>query len=875
MPTSTDIRKKFLNFFKAKNHLIVPSAPIVVKNDPTLMFTNAGMNQFKDIFLGNSKPQSSRISDTQKCLRVSGKHNDLEEVGVDTYHHTMFEMLGNWSFGDYFKEEAIDFAWELLHQEYGITADRLYVTVFEGDESDGLSADNESVEFWRRYLPQDRILLFDKKDNFWEMGDTGPCGPCSEIHVDMRSDEERQSVNGATLVNTEHPEVIEIWNLVFIQYNRSADGQLEDLPQKHVDTGMGFERLCMVLQDKRSSYNTDVFSPLIAELERLTGYTYGNDAATDIAIRVIVDHIRAIVFTIGDGQLPSNTGAGYVIRRILRRAVRYYYNFLDRSEPTLVHLIDILSRQFGDVFEEIKAQKDFIKNVVEEEEISFLRTLENGLARLESLMGKAKDELSGNAVFELYDTYGFPVDLTRLIAQENNISIDEAGFAKSLEEQRIRSRQAATIESGDWIVLNEANELKFTGYDSLETSTRVIKHRQVTEKKKEFTQLVLQETPFFAESGGQAGDRGIIETEAGILEVVDTKKENDLIIHYLKGKREIVGTQVTAKVHASNRSLSCKNHSATHLLHAALKQVIGDHVEQKGSFLNANHLRFDFSHFSKMSAEEVQQVEDIVNERIFANIQLAEHRHMPKEEALNMGANALFGEKYGDTVRVVIFDPEYSIELCGGTHVHSTGEIGLFKITQETSVAAGVRRIEAITGPAALDFLNKAIRSLQAVKQSLGNVQDPLVAVDGLVKENATLKKQLDTFERQQWNGIKEELQNNATAFGKINLVVEKVSNLSADGIKKIAFDLKQTCEPVIGLIGADHNEKALLGLVISESLIKEYELDAGKLIKSFSKHIRGGGGGQPFFATAGGQSTEGIDAALAEARSYFENILK
>ncbi|MCP4123702.1 MAG: alanine--tRNA ligase, partial [Bacteroidetes bacterium] len=700
--TSSDIRKKFLDFFKSKGHAIVPSAPIVVKNDPTLMFTNAGMNQFKDMFLGTLAPKDDRVADTQKCLRVSGKHNDLEEVGVDTYHHTMFEMLGNWSFGDYFKKEAISFAWELLTEVYQIDKEKLYITVFKGDQADNLEADQESVAFWKDLIPAERILYFDRKDNFWEMGDTGPCGPCSEIHVDLRSDADRRAKPGAELVNMDHPEVIEIWNLVFIQYNRQKDNSLVELPNKHVDTGMGFERLCMVLQNKISSYDTDVFSPMIRKVEELSGIKYGADLKTDIAIRVVVDHIRAITFTIADGQLPSNTGAGYVIRRILRRAVRYYYNFLGRNEATLVYLVDILVDQFGAVFPEVKKQQSFIHKVVEEEEKGFLRTLESGLGRLDALLKQHRETLPGDVVFELYDTYGFPADLTRLIAGERGRSIDEKGFEKALQTQRERSRKAATSESGDWNVLAQSNEVTFTGYDSLLESTRILRHRTVKDKKSTCTQVVLEHTPFYAESGGQQGDKGTIEFDGKRLEVFDTKKENELIVQYIKGEPEIPTGEVAAIVNTKNRKLTCQNHSATHLLHAALKQVLGSHVEQRGSSLNAKHLRFDFSHFSKMTGEEINEVERLVNEKIFEGVELNEKRNVPKDDAFEMGATALFGEKYGDKVRMIIFDKDYSIELCGGTHVHKTSEIGLFKITHEAAIAAGIRRIEAVTGPEAV-----------------------------------------------------------------------------------------------------------------------------------------------------------------------------
>ncbi len=874
MLTSKEIRNQFLSFFEKKQHAIVSSAPIVVKDDPTLMFTNAGMNQFKDVFLGNKKYSSSRVADTQKCLRVSGKHNDLEEVGVDTYHHTMFEMLGNWSFGDYFKKEAIAYAWELLTEVYKIDKDRIYITVFEGDKEDNLEADNDAIEFWKEWVKEDRILLFDRKDNFWEMGEVGPCGPCSEIHVDLRSEEDRKKVDGASLVNMDHEEVIEIWNLVFIQFNRKSDGALVNLPNKHIDTGMGFERLCMVLQGKISSYDTDVFTPTIQKLEEITEMQYGESRATDIAFRVIVDHLRAITFTIADGQLPSNTGAGYVIRRILRRAVRYYYNFLNRSEPTLVLLLDIVVDQFGSVFPEVEKQTDFIKKLIEEEEKSFLRTLSSGLKRLQTLLEQSDNkQLKGEDVFTLYDTYGFPLDLTKLIASENNYEIDEVGFEKALAKQKSNSKEDAEKDIADWIVLNEGDEVSFTGYNTLEETTIILKYRQVTEKKNTFTQVVLEKTPFYAESGGQQGDKGVLELNGASIQVFDTKKENDLIIHFVKGSPVLTSEAVVAKVNAKNRSLSCKNHSATHLLHAALKEVLGEHVEQKGSSLNAKHLRFDFNHFSKVTDEELKSIELIVNNKIFDGVDLDERRSVIKDEALEMGANALFGEKYGDKVRVIKFGQ--SVELCGGTHVQNTAAIGLFKITQETAIAAGVRRIEAITSLEALNFVNKQIETLNEVKLALNNSVEPVKTVHTLVADSKSLKKKLENFERLQWQTLKTTLKDEVVNIGNTSLIVQSVGEVSADGLKKISSDLKNEFGNLVILLGAENNGKAFLALTISENLVKDHDFHAGKLVKAFAKHIQGGGGGQPFFATAGGKSIEGIPHALEAGKQYFENLLK
>ncbi|HEV8504487.1 MAG TPA: alanine--tRNA ligase, partial [Chitinophagaceae bacterium] len=791
MMTSSEIRQKFLDFFKSKGHVIVPSAPIVVKNDPTLMFTNAGMNQFKDYFLGNKQPAHKRVADTQKCLRVSGKHNDLEEVGVDTYHHTMFEMLGNWSFGDYFKKEAIEWSWQLLTEVFKIPADRLYVTVFGGDEKEKLPKDDEAVNEWKKYIAKDRILLFGRKDNFWEMGDTGPCGPCTEIHVDCRRDEEREKVEGKKLVNTDNPQVIEIWNNVFIQFNRLKDGSLESLPAKHVDTGMGFERLVRVLQDKTSNYDTDVFTGLIEATEKLTAKKYTNTGnKQDVAFRVIADHIRAIGFTIADGQLPSNTGAGYVIRRILRRTVRYYFSYLDYKQPLLCQLMPLLAHQFENVFPELQKQIDFVGKVVKEEEEAFLRTLDKGLKRIDDIVRSASKNkmITGRDAFELYDTYGFPIDLTRLIASENNLAVDEKGFESEMQQQKSRSRAATAIDTGDWIVLNDSTN-SFVGYDTLETKTKVLKYRKVKAKGKESYQIVLETTPFYGESGGQVGDTGklIINKEELIIE--DTKKENELIIHFAGSIPANLSGEVNAIVDGTKRRNTAWHHTATHLLHAALRKVLGTHVTQKGSLVNAEHLRFDFSHFARMTDEEIAEVEELVNEKIRDNIPVV-IKHMSKEEALKLGAMALFGEKYGDTVRVVIIDPVYSIELCGGTHVGATGDIGFFKITSETAVAAGVRRIEAVCGKLADEYVNEEFKMVNTIRQSLKNPADLSKAIENVLSENAELKKKIEKLQANQLDAIKKELIQKAVKLNGTTFIGEIVEVGNADALKKLCFDL-------------------------------------------------------------------------------------
>jgi alanyl-tRNA synthetase len=853
--TANEIRQAFLDFFKSKGHTIVPSAPIVVKDDPTLMFTNAGMNQFKDFFLGNKIPLYGRVADTQKCLRVSGKHNDLEEVGVDTYHHTMFEMLGNWSFGDYFKREAISWSWELLTDIYKIPADRLYATVFEGDAKEGLPASTIALAKWKELLPAEHIIYGNKKDNFWEMGDTGPCGPCSEIHVDCRPDDERRKVPGHLLVNKDHPQVIEIWNNVFIQYNRKKDGTLEPLPATHVDTGMGLERLVRVLQGKSSNYDTDIFTGTIAATEKLTGKKYdGSDTKQAIAFRVIADHIRAISFTIADGQLPSNTSAGYVIRRILRRAVRYYYSYLEYKQPLLTQLIPTLAMQFGDVFPELQQQADFVSKVVKEEEEAFLRTLGKGLRRIDDIITIAPSKtIAGTDAFELYDTYGFPADLTRLIAAENGFTIDEKGFEAEMQKQKSRSRAATTIDAEDWIELKPGSN-KFVGYDSLETKTQVIKYRKVKAKGKELYQIVLETTPFYAESGGQVGDRGELIINNEELIITDTKRDNDLIIHFTESIPAELSGEVVAKVNASKRKNTELHHSATHLLHAALRRVLGTHVTQKGSLVNEEHLRFDFSHFSKVSDAEMAKVEAIVNDKIRENIPVV-IKSMPKAEAIQLGAMALFGEKYGDVVRVVIIDPNYSVELCGGTHVGATGELGFFKLTNESAIAAGVRRVEAVCGRQAEEYVNKQLGLIDTIKEALKNPKDLLKSVENLQEENNRLTKQLEMLEARQLVGIRNELLQKDEIINGVNFVGDIVEVSSADALKKLCFDLKNHLRDHVAVLCVNLGGKPFVAVGISETVVASKNLDAGKIVKEhISPLIKGGGGGQKTLATAGGQ---------------------
>ncbi|MBU6177409.1 MAG: alanine--tRNA ligase [Bacteroidetes bacterium] len=868
--TSGEIRQAFLDFFRSKGHTIVPSAPIVVKNDPTLMFTNAGMNQFKDYFLGNKKAPYSRAADTQKCLRVSGKHNDLEEVGVDTYHHTMFEMLGNWSFGDYFKNEAIDWSWQLLTEVYKIPKDRLYATVFEGDAKEGLPPSSIALKKWKEILPDQRIVFGNKKDNFWEMGDTGPCGPCSEIHVDCRSDEERKKIPGEQLVNKDHPQVIEIWNNVFIQYNRKKDGSLEPLPATHVDTGMGLERLVRVLQGKSSNYDTDIFSGTIQQVEVITGKKYdGSDTREAVAFRVLADHIRAISFTIADGQLPSNTGAGYVIRRILRRAVRYYYSYLGYKQPLLAQLVPVLANQFENVFPELKQQGDFVTRVVREEEEAFLRTLEKGLRRIEELISASAGTIAGAAAFELYDTYGFPIDLTRLIASEKGLTVDEKGFEDQMKKQKDRSRAATAVDAADWVVVKEgANQ--FVGYDSLETNTNVLKYRKVTAKGKEAYQWILEKTPFYAESGGQVGDKGHLIFGEESIEVIDTKKDNDLIVHVTAAMPAAVSATVTATVNADNRLETTLHHSATHLLHAALRQVLGTHVAQKGSMVHAANLRFDFSHFAKMTSAEISAVETIVNEKIRANIPVV-IKSMSKDEALKLGAMALFGEKYGDVVRVVIMDPTYSVELCGGTHVGATGQLGYFKITGETAVAAGVRRVEACCGKQAEFFLNEQLQLLDTIKESLKNPKELLRAIEQLQTDNSDLKKQLEVLENRQLRELSKSLVREIETVNGIAFLGKQIAVDNPDALKKICTELKALHSDHVAVLTAIIEEKSYVAVSVAESLVQSKGLDAGKIIKEkIAPLIKGGGGGQKTLATAGGQQVDQMPAVLAAIKALL-----
>ncbi len=884
MMTASEIRQHFLDFFKSKQHTIVPSAPIVVKNDPTLLFTNAGMNQFKDYFLGNKKAPSNRVADTQKCLRVSGKHNDLEEVGVDTYHHTMFEMLGNWSFGDadnpsvgYFKAEAIAWSWELLTEVYKIDKDRLYVTVFEGDANEGIPASSVALAEWKKIVQEERIIYGNKKDNFWEMGDTGPCGPCTEIHVDCRSEAEIAATPGRDLVNKDHPQVIEIWNNVFIQYNRKKDGSLEPLPAKHVDTGMGFERLVRVLQKKQSNYDTDVFSGTIQATEKITGKKYtALDDKESVAFRVLADHIRAISFTIADGQLPSNNGAGYVIRRILRRAVRYYYSYLDYKQPLLFQLLPVIAQQFEDVFPELIKQQEFVAKVIKEEEEAFLRTLDKGLKKIDSIVATAQNQaektISGSDAFELLDTFGFPIDLTRLIAQENNLSVDENGFEKEMQAQKDRSRAATALDTEDWTIINEGNSMGFTGYEWLENNTKIQRFRKVKGKGKELYQIVLEQTPFYAESGGQVGDTGTISVNGNSINIVDTKKENDLIIHFAEQLPENLHGDTLAKVDTARRKKISAHHSVTHLMHAALRAVLGKHVAQKGSMVNDEQLRFDFSHFSKVTDEELKDVEAMVNEKIRENIPVV-IKSMPKDEAVALGAMALFGEKYGDTVRVVIMDPAYSIELCGGTHVGSTGELGLFKIKSESAVAAGVRRIEAVTGFAAEQLINAQIAQLNAIKEQLKNPKDLNKAIENLSAENSALQKRIESLEARQLVGIRNELMQKDQIIDNVCFIGEIVEVPSADALKKLCLDLKHHIHDHLLVLCCNIGGKANVAVGVSETVAQAKGLDASKIIKEIvSPLINGGGGGQKTLATAGGQEAGNFNTVFEKLKLLLQS---
>ena len=869
--TAQEIRDQFLAFFESKQHKIVASAPIVNKDDPTLMFTNAGMNQFKDFFLGNQTPDVRRIADTQKCLRVSGKHNDLEEVGLDGTHHTMFEMLGNWSIGDYFKEEAIGWSWELLTEVYKLPKERIYATVFGGDKADGLPADEEAKEIWKKYLPEDHILFFDRKDNFWEMGDTGPCGPCSEIHIDMRSDEERQKLAGADLVNMDDPMVVEIWNNVFIQFNRKADRSLEALPEKHVDTGMGFERLCMILQGKTATYDTDLFTPFIKHIEKVSGKTYSHSYdpqnKVDIAMRVVSDHIRAVAFAIADGQLPSNTGAGYVIRRILRRAVRYYYSFLDLKSPFLHTLIPMLSDEFGKVFPELAAQKDQVAKVIEGEEIAFLNTLANGLGRFDN-MEVTNNEIKGEDAFELYDTFGFPIDLTRLIATEKGYTIDEVGFEKALAAQKARSRADAQKEVGDWQVVNEDEEVEFIGYDTLElTDAKVLKYRIVNVKKKDQYQLVLNRTPFYGESGGQVGDKGTLWIGEEKVRVFDTKKENELTVHIVDRLPTDMSAEVKGFVDASTRRATENNHTATHLMHAALHRILGEHALQKGQNVDHKRLRFDFSHFQPVTEEELSEIEEIVNQKVRENIELEEDRAVPIQDAKDSGATMLFGEKYGDFVRMITFDDSFSRELCGGTHVDATGNIGLFKIVSETGVAAGIRRIEAVTADTAADYIKTQLDELDKIRGLFKNAPHTAKQVEALQEENKQLKKELEKMRNAQAGALKDQLKAKVEKINEVHYLGANIDLDDANAIKTLAFQLEKELDNAVIILGAEVKGKALLTIMISKEIAGQDKLHAGTMIRQLAKHIQGGGGGQPFYATAGGKNPAGLEAAIAEGK--------
>ncbi|SDT90064.1 alanyl-tRNA synthetase [Polaribacter sp. Hel1_33_78] len=869
---SQDIRSTFLNFFQEKSHLVVPSAPMVTKDDPTLMFVNSGMAPFKEYFLGNGKPKKNRITDSQKCLRVSGKHNDLEEVGYDTYHHTLFEMLGNWSFGDYFKKEAISWAWELLTEVYKIDKDILYVTVFEGsNDADNLNMDTEAYDLWKQHISEDRILKGNKKDNFWEMGEQGPCGPCSEIHVDIRSAEEKAKVDGRTLINEDHPHVVEIWNLVFMQYNRRASGDLENLPNKHIDTGMGFERLCMVLQGVQSNYDTDVFTPIIKEIETITDTKYGTNEKQDIATRVISDHVRAVAFSIADGQLPSNTGSGYVIRRILRRAVRYGFTFLNKKEPFIYKLVAVLSEKMGAAFPELKAQKQLIENVIKEEETSFLRALDQGLILLDGIVSSAETkEIPGDKAFELYDTYGFPIDLTALILSEKGYTLDEKGFEIELQKQKNRSRAASEMSTDDWTILNDDAVEEFIGYDALETNVKITRHRKVTSKKDgEMYQLVFNLTPFYPEGGGQVGDKGYLETAHGdVVYILDTKKENNVIIHFTKNLPKHINETFKAVVDAKQRYVTECNHTATHLLHQALREVLGKHVEQKGSAVHSKHLRFDFSHFSKMSVDELREVENFVNRRIAGKLPLEEKRNIPMQQAIEEGAMALFGEKYGDTVRTIKFGK--SIELCGGTHVKNTGDIWHFKIKSEGAVAAGIRRIEAITNDAVKDFYFENNRALFEIKDLLNNTKEPVKAVKKLQEENTSLQKQIEQLLKDKAQNLTGEIKNQLQEINGVQFLATKV-DLDQNGIKNLAFAIGKEYKNLFLLFAtSEKKDKAMLTCYISKELANERGYNAGTVVRELGKLIHGGGGGQNFFATAGGKNPGGISKALERAKDYL-----
>jgi len=874
--TSKEIRAAFLSFFKDKGHRIVPSAPMVLKNDPTLMFTNAGMNPFKDIFLGNRKPDSSRVTDTQKCLRVTGKHNDLEEVGHDTYHHTMFEMLGNWSFGDYFKKEAIEWAWEFLTVSMKLDPERIFVTVFEGDEKDGVERDEEAAEIWGKLLSPTRILDGSKKDNFWEMGETGNCGPCSEVHIDLRDEGDRNKVGGAKLVNKDHPLVIEIWNLVFIQYNRKVNGQLDNLPQKHVDTGMGFERLCMALQGKKSNYDTDVFQPIISTLAKNTGHDYGEDHMSDVAMRVVADHLRAISFSIADGQLPSNNKAGYVIRRILRRAVRYGFTYLDQKEPFMHSLVPSLISTMGDSFPELAAQQELIQKVIREEELSFLATLETGMRLLDDLVEKAKEsnskEISGKEAFSLYDTFGFPLDLTELILSEKKMKVNREEFRAEMEAQKNRSKKAAETESGDWIELLADDHEEFVGYDWLSTEVKITRYRKVVNKKKELYHLVFNLTPFYAESGGQIGDRGYIENEGEKTEIIDTKKENELTIHIAKKLPGDPSATFTAVVNEERRLNTTNSHTATHLMHHALREVLGAHVEQKGSLVEPGIFRFDFSHFQKMTEEEITEVEHRVNRMIRQNSTVEEHRSLPMTKAMEMGAVALFGEKYGDAVRVIRFGD--SVELCGGTHVKATGQIGIFRIFRESSIAAGIRRIEALTGEVAERYIDESMDTMRQISRAFEKQKDLVKAVKGAVEDNSKLSKQVEQFQKNMLGVIARNLEDKIERIGDHGMSINRVELYNPAQLRDLSFQVRSRFPNISMILGSEIEGKAHLSIMLSDNLIKDTGLNASTMIREVSREIQGGGGGQPFFATAGGKNPAGIDKALAMARRILKDAI-
>ncbi len=875
--TSFEIRKAFFDYFSSKDHAIVPSAPMVIKNDPTLMFTNAGMNQFKEYFLGTGKASEPRVANSQKCLRVSGKHNDLEEVGHDTYHHTMFEMLGNWSFGDYFKKEAIDMAWEFLTGKMNIDEKRLYVTVFEGDEKDGTKKDTEAQEFWKAHLPENRILEGSKKDNFWEMGDTGPCGPCSEIHVDIRPEKEREKTDGAKLVNKDHPLVIEIWNLVFIQFNRKANGSLENLPEKHVDTGMGFERLTMVVQGKTSNYDTDIFQRIIRQISDITNIKYGREEKKDIAMRVIADHLRAISFSIAEGQMPSNNKAGYVIRRILRRAVRYAYTFLKQDQPLIYKLVPELVSLMGDHFPELKSQKSIIEKVIAEEEQAFLRTLDKGINLLDSLIEEAKKKktprISGRDAFTLYDTYGFPLDLTRLILKENDLDLDLEGYEKEMQKQKSRSKTDAVKDTGDWNELSPGESTVFTGYDRLSDDVKIVRYRRITQKDKIFYQLVFNRTPFYPESGGQVGDKGYIDNGDKKISIVQTLKENNQIIHMVKELPENPEDEFHAVVNSGSRIDTVNNHSATHLLHFALRDILGKHVEQKGSLVHPDYLRFDFSHFQKLSKEEIRKIEEQVNERIRQNLPREEWRDMPLEEAQKMGAMALFGEKYSDRVRVIRFGN--SVELCGGTHVDSTGQIGFFKIIKESAIAAGIRRIEAITGRKAQEYIFNITDDIENIRALFPTTKNLPESVYKLNEENQELRKEIEQFQAEKKGSMKKELSEKGEMINNVTFIGQILGVDSAQDLRDISFQLKAEKKRLFMVLGAEVKGKANLSLVISENLVEEKNLDAAKIIREIAREVKGGGGGQPFFATAGGKDPKGLEKAITRAGEILREAVE